>query len=508
MEKKTASAIMLTLLLTSILTLAFNINPIKASGIIYLGSELDFKEESFAGGPASPRPWLEISNWVDFSSPSFAPVDQNANIDYIWTVSGFQENKNFTFHYSFTINGEWCNVANASVVSFIYDFTGNEWILLHNTTVWNFATQACYIIEETVNTTQNLLAGSTIRLRMQIWAQDKNPGGSIHWYGGPCDGVPESTWWYGVTGIKSYYIIPYLAPQYTITISAQPGGTTDPAPGTYSDTANSTVQVSAIPNVDYSFDHWELDTINVGSTNPYTILMDSNHTLKAAFTYSPPSLSASINPLSASILVGQSVAFASTVSGGYTPYSCQWYLDNNPTSGATLNTWTFTPTTVGNHTVHLNVTDNLGNIAKSNDASVTVAAQLTASISPMSASMPVGQSIQFTSTASGGYPPYSYQWYLNSAPISGATQSSWTFIPTTSGIYYVYIKITDSLQPIGNVNQSETARIAVTAVPVGGYSFSIDTHATASPLIPYLALVAILMTISIPIKRKTKRETK
>jgi hypothetical protein len=162
---------------------------------------------------------------------------------------------------------------------------------------------------------------------------------------------------------------------YSLSITTTVGGTTNPAPETYSYTANSTVQVTAIPNADYTFDHWELDTINVGSANPYTVLMDNNHTLKAVFTYSPPPppLSASINPLSASILVGQSVTFTSTVSGGYTPYTYQWYLNGNPVSGATSNTWTFTPTTGGIYYVHLKVTDDKGNTAQSDAARITAA---------------------------------------------------------------------------------------------------------------------------------------
>jgi len=168
---------------------------------------------------------------------------------------------------------------------------------------------------------------------------------------------------------------PAPPPTYSLTITTTAGGTTDPAPGTYSYTANSTVQVTAIPDTNYLFDHWELDTVNVGSANPYTVLMDNNHTLKAVFTYSPPqpSLSASMSPLSASILAGQSVTFTSTVSGGYTPYSYQWYLNGNPVSGATFNTWTFTPTTSGIYYVHLKVTDDKGNTAQSEIARITVA---------------------------------------------------------------------------------------------------------------------------------------
>jgi ABC-type transport system substrate-binding protein len=213
--------------------------------------------------------------------------------------------------------------------------------------------------------------------------------------------------------------IQQTTPTYNLTITATIGGTTNPSPGMYTYTANSSVQVTAIPNADYLFDHWELDTVNVGSANPYTVLMDNNHTLKAVFTYSPPPppLSASISPLSASILVGQSVTFTSTVSGGYTPYSYQWYLNGNPVSGATSNTWTFTP--------------------------------------------------------------------------------------TTSGIFYIYLKIIDAK---GNTAQSETARVVVYTVPVGGYSIPIQLPTTAKPVTLHIALLTILTALFITIKQKTRRK--
>jgi len=219
----------------------------------------------------------------------------------------------------------------------------------------------------------------------------------------------------------TWVIAPPPPPTYSLTITTTVGGTTDPAPGTYSYTANSSVEVTAISNADYVFDHWELDTINVGSANPYTVLMDNNHTLKAVFAYSPPppSLSASISPLSASILVGQSVTFTSTVSGGYTPYS--------------------------------------------------------------------------------------YQWYLNGAPVAGATSNTWTFTPTASGIYYVHLKVTDSK---ANTAQSETARVSVATVPVGGYSVPIDRYIIAKPLMLYFASVAILAIAFAVVRRKTPRKPK
>jgi hypothetical protein len=75
---------------------------------------------------------------------------------------------------------------------------------------------------------------------------------------------------------------------YTLTITTTTGGTTNPSPGTYTHIAGSMVSVTAIPNINYIFNHWELDGVNVGSANPYTVVMNKDYTLKAVFVYSPP----------------------------------------------------------------------------------------------------------------------------------------------------------------------------------------------------------------------------
>jgi hypothetical protein len=128
---------------------------------------------------------------------------------------------------------------------------------------------------------------------------------------------------------------------------------------------------------------------------------------------------------------------------------------------------------------------------------------LSVSISPLSASILVGQSVTFTSTVSGGYTPYSYQWYLNGNPVSGATSASWSFTPTSNGIYYIYLRVTDNK---GNTAQSDAARIAVATVPVGGYSFPIQVQAKTEPIIPYIALIATLTAIFTKLRQKTKRK--
>jgi hypothetical protein len=130
---------------------------------------------------------------------------------------------------------------------------------------------------------------------------------------------------------------------------------------------------------------------------------------------------------------------------------------------------------------------------------------LSATISPLSESINVGNSLTFTALVTGGVPPYGYQWYLNGDPVQDAKSNSWILAPASSGIYYAYFKITDNL---GNTTQSETACITVAAVPVGGYSFSIEFYNANSSLVAYLAVTLIFSASFVMIRRKATRKTK
>jgi hypothetical protein len=72
-------------------------------------------------------------------------------------------------------------------------------------------------------------------------------------------------------------------PTYALTITTGENGTAFPSLGTYACSANAAVQVIAIPDEGYVLDYWELDSVNAGSNNPYTVLMQENHTLSAVF---------------------------------------------------------------------------------------------------------------------------------------------------------------------------------------------------------------------------------
>jgi outer membrane protein assembly factor BamB len=75
---------------------------------------------------------------------------------------------------------------------------------------------------------------------------------------------------------------PYPGTQHNLTITTSGTGTTIPAPGTHLYPNGVVVSVRAEPET--LLNHWELDGVNVGSTNPYCVLMDNNHTLNAVFS--------------------------------------------------------------------------------------------------------------------------------------------------------------------------------------------------------------------------------
>lgn len=105
--------------------------------------------------------------------------------------------------------------------------------------------------------------------------------------------------------------------------------------------------------------------------------IDYPNTAPCTYTFigpppAPIPLAASISPPSSFIIVGQSVVFTSSVTGGALPYAYHWYLNGSLVLGATLSTWNYTPASSGFDSVYLSITDGNGTIANSNVASVTV----------------------------------------------------------------------------------------------------------------------------------------
>jgi len=75
---------------------------------------------------------------------------------------------------------------------------------------------------------------------------------------------------------------------YTLNIATTTGGTTDPAPGTYTYPEGMTVKVTAKPDVGLYFAYWVLDG-GVRYENPIDVIMDKDQiTLQAVFSTEVP----------------------------------------------------------------------------------------------------------------------------------------------------------------------------------------------------------------------------
>ena len=119
-------------------------------------------------------------------------------------------------------------------------------------------------------------------------------------------GEPGFDEYYGYGRINARKAIYGTSPpiNYTLEITTTTGGTTNPPPGNYTYSEGQNVLVQAVPNTGYGLDHWELDEVNVGSTNPYSVLMNSNHMLHVVFRLSVSDI-AIANLASSKTVVGQ-----------------------------------------------------------------------------------------------------------------------------------------------------------------------------------------------------------
>ncbi len=193
-------------------------------------------------------------------------------------------------------------------------------------------------------------------------------------------------------------------------------------------------------------------TANVVVKDSATTQMIATNSLTFIVANSPI---VTINPSSTnSIDQSQSVSFTSSVSGGTSPYTYQWYsgasstCTSDTTALGTSSTQLVSPSI--NTYYCLKVTDVNLKVGYSTPTEILVNPTPTVSILPSTIqTINQGQSVSFTSSVSGGTSPYTYQWYEGSSPtctsdtaISGATSN--TYLATPSSLTYYCLSITDS----------------------------------------------------------------
>lgn len=135
-------------------------------------------------------------------------------------------------------------------------------------------------------------------------------------------------------------------------------------------------------------------------------------------------------------------ALASQPSGASATY--QWYVDGSPVSEATSATFNYTPTTSGVKKIkcvaQVTATDYDALSVTSNEVSLTVNKKTqttTLAVTPDSpAAGVIGTPVQFTAALASQPDGASatYKWYVDDSQISGETNSTFSYTPTTSGV--------------------------------------------------------------------------
>lgn len=133
----------------------------------------------------------------------------------------------------------------------------------------------------------------------------------------------------------------------------------------------------------------------------------------------------------------------SITSGGHPLYNYAWTINSNTISNTPDLNYT-SPSTGGTYSVEVTVIDSCG--YQNSDIEVIYVLPNTLNVSIIDSVSLCGNSpFQLNSFSSGGYPDYSYQWYIipNTNSISNTAGLSYT-TPPTEGLYTIQVVISDS----------------------------------------------------------------
>src|SRR2546422_130146 len=236
-----------------------------------------------------------------------------------------------------------------------------------------------------------------------------------------------------------------------------------------------------------------------------------------AVTSPPPPISASFTLNPSSPDVGQSISFTASASGGTRPYSYSWNYGDGSTGTGLQSTHIYP--SVGTYQVTLTVADSQGNTATGVEPLVVGTSPLLDGFTHSRTSAQPGENINFTASARGGTPPYSYSWDFGNG--ASATGASATYSYATAGPYTVTLTVTDSTNHSNstsqnltiyspaqpdfelNTNQSTLSAqpgseqsLAITVKDIAGPSGIIRFNATISPSGPQISLDPANVTLT------------
>jgi len=201
------------------------------------------------------------------------------------------------------------------------------------------------------------------------------------------------------------------------------------------------------------------------------------------FAAGVPPVITQIQPFNEEINSGATATFTVTATGT-APLAYQWYDNNSaPISGATTATLTLPnaqQSQSGSYSV--TVTNLYG--STSTNASLTVdlgAPQIVTDVQPLERTVYAGVQVTYSVQVSGSA-PFSYQWFRDGAPVSGATSSSYSFLALLgTNTYYVAVTNQFSASQNGGPTFSSTATligVAATTLNPSDYTYKMKVAFT------------------------------
>jgi len=212
----------------------------------------------------------------------------------------------------------------------------------------------------------------------------------------------------------------------------------------------------------------------VVATNSVSSVTSSAATLTVNAAVTAPTIST--QPVSQTIVVGNSVTFSVVASGSPTP-TYGWHKNGVGILGVTGPSYTIASVTSGDAGTYMVVVGNTAGTVFSNDATLTVNAATRApafTTQPASQTVTAGASVTFTAAASGNPTP-TYQWKKAGVNISGATSASYTIANTTTGSAGTYTVVaTNVVSSVTSSTATLTVNSSVIAPSVGIIAFSVE----------------------------------